>query len=155
LLLTLAIGLLVAAMALCFLEILVVSFGAMTAAALACAGGSCWAAFALGPNTGWSFVVLNAVGMIASFVVSFRLFSNRLALRQSQVEDGGYQPVADLSGLAGKSGMAFTTLRPGGTALIDGRKVDVVAAGGMIEQHARIKVLTVEGTKVVVEREVL
>jgi membrane-bound serine protease (ClpP class) len=155
LLLTVAIGLLVAALVLCFLEILVVSFGAMTAAALACAGGSCMAAFAISADAGWLFVVLNSVGIIASFVVSFRLFSDRLALRKSQVEDGGYQAVADLAGLAGKSGVAFTTLRPGGTALIDGRKIDVVASGGMIEKDVRIKVLSVEGTKVVVEREVL
>ena len=153
--LILASALLVAALALCFFEVLVISFGMMTALALACGAGSCWAAFREGPDTGWLFVCLNIFGMVAAFVVSLRFFSARLALRKTQVEEGGYQPVANLGNLVGKTGVAFTTLRPGGTALIDGQKVDVVAFGGFIEKDARVKVLSVEGVKVVVEREVL
>jgi membrane-bound serine protease (ClpP class) len=152
----LAIGLLIAAVALCFLEILVISFGLMTALALACAVGSCWAAYSSeSPDAVWLFVFLNLAGMTAAFLVSFRFFSARLALSKTQVEEGGYQTTADLGSLVGKTGVAFTTLRPGGTALIDGQKVDVVASGGFIEKDARIKVLSVEGIKVVVEREVL
>jgi membrane-bound serine protease (ClpP class) len=151
----LAIGLLVAAAALSFLEILVVSFGMMTVLALACAAGSCWSAFGVGTGTGWVFVCLNIFGMTGAFLVSLKFFSSRLSLRKTQVEEGGYQTVANLGGLVGKTGVAFTTLRPGGTALIDGQKVDVVAFGGFIDKDARIKVLSVEGIKVVVEREVL
>lgn len=153
----LAIALLAAAMLLCFLEILVVSWGAITALAVACAIGSCWAAFSVegGSGTGWLFVALNLIGMLGSFLVSLKFFSQRLALKNSQVEEGGYQPVADLGNLLGKSGVAFTMLRPGGTALIDGRKIDVVASGGLIEKDSRVRVLAVEGTKVVVERETL
>jgi len=154
-LLILASALLVAALALCFFEVLVISFGMMTALALVCAGGSCWAAFRHSPEAGWLFVFLNMAGMLAAFLVSLRFFSSRLALKKTQVEEGGYQPVVDTSGLAGKSGVAFTPLRPGGTALIDGQKVDVVAAGGFIDKDARVRVLSVEGTKVTVEREVL
>jgi membrane-bound ClpP family serine protease len=154
--LVLAIGLLAAAMTFSFLELFVISFGAMSVMGLLCAGGSVWTAFLVSDNTGWLFVGLNAAGVIGAYVASFKYMPRSpLALKPGRVEEGGYEPVEKLDGLVGKSGVAFTVLRPGGTALIDGRKVDVVASGGMIEPNARIKVLAVEGTKVVVEREVL
>lgn len=151
----LAIGLLVAAMLLCFLEIIVTSFGAMTALAVCCAIGSCWAAFRQDSTSGWVFIALNIVGMVTAFLISLRFFSKRLALPKSQTEEGGYVPVADLSNLVGKIGVAFTPLRPGGTAVIEDRKIDVVASGGFIEPNTRVRVLFVEGVKVVVERETL
>ena len=154
--LTLAIALLVGAILLCFLELFIPSMGIITALGLACAAGSCWAAFTVGAGTGWLFMGLNAVGVVGAFALAFKYMPRSpLALKKSQLEDGGYEPVEKVGDLVGKKGVAFTTLRPGGTALIDGRKVDVVASGGLIEKDARVKVLAVEGTKVVVEREVL
>ncbi len=52
--------------------------------------------------------------------------------------------------MIGKTGIAFTTLRPGGTAEIDGKRVDVVADSEYIDKDVKIKVLRVEGIKVVV-----
>ena len=52
--------------------------------------------------------------------------------------------------LIGKEGIAFTTLRPGGTVEIDGRRIDVVAESEFITKGSKIKVLRVEGIKVVV-----
>jgi len=53
-------------------------------------------------------------------------------------------------GLEGKEGVAHSTLRPAGTALIDGVRVDVVTRGEMIEAKTRIRVIAVEGNRVVV-----
>jgi membrane-bound serine protease (ClpP class) len=47
-------------------------------------------------------------------------------------------------------GIAQTNLRPSGTAMINGQRVDVVTEGPMIEQGAAIKVVAVEGMRVVV-----
>jgi len=58
--------------------------------------------------------------------------------------DGSRQRLQD------KQGVAHTTLRPTGTALIDGTRVDVVTRGEMIEAKARIRVIAVEGNRVVV-----
>lgn len=152
--LTLAIALLGAAAGLCFLELFVPSMGLITALAIGCAGGSCMAAFQIGRDTGWLFVGLNLAGMIAGFAVAIKLLPRSpLALRKTSVEEGGYQPVEAPGELVGRSGVAFTTLRPGGTALIAGRKVDVVAVGGFIERDERVKVVKVEGTKVLVIKE--
>jgi membrane-bound serine protease (ClpP class) len=54
------------------------------------------------------------------------------------------------AGLEGSSGRALTTLRPAGTALIDNRRVDVIAESSIIEAGAAIRVVRVEGPKVVV-----
>lgn len=52
--------------------------------------------------------------------------------------------------LVGLTGTALTNLRPSGTAEIDGRRIDVVTEGGLIESGAEIKVVAVEGLRVVV-----
>jgi len=49
-----------------------------------------------------------------------------------------------------KTGVAHTALRPSGTALIHGKRVDVVTEGPFVERGAPIKVVDVEGMRVVV-----
>lgn len=49
-----------------------------------------------------------------------------------------------------QTGSALTNLRPSGTALINGRRVDVVSEGPMIERGAAVKVVALEGLRVVV-----
>jgi membrane-bound serine protease (ClpP class) len=48
--------------------------------------------------------------------------------------------------------VALTQLRPSGTANINGQRVDVVTEGGLIERGAEIKVVAVEGTRIVVRQ---
>ena len=48
------------------------------------------------------------------------------------------------------TGVALTQLRPSGTASINGQRVDVVTEGGLIERGTAIKVVTVEGARIVV-----
>ena len=52
--------------------------------------------------------------------------------------------------LVGLTGVAFTQLRPSGTALIGGQRVDVVTEGALIEKGSALKVVAVEGMRVVV-----
>ena len=54
--------------------------------------------------------------------------------------------------LKGKQGVSLTTLRPSGTARVDGQRVDVVARGEIIEANTRIEVIAVEGNRVVVKQ---
>lgn len=55
-----------------------------------------------------------------------------------------------LRNLTGKTGKAVSDLRPGGIALIDGKRIDVVSEGGMIDKDGPVRVIKVEGSKVVV-----
>jgi membrane-bound serine protease (ClpP class) len=48
------------------------------------------------------------------------------------------------------TGVTITQLRPSGTAFINGRRVDVVSEGSLIDRGASIKVMAVEGARVVV-----
>ena len=57
---------------------------------------------------------------------------------------------AGLEQLVGKRGEATSPLRPAGFATIDGRRVDVVTEGGMIDKGEIIRVVNVEGNRVVV-----
>ena len=50
-----------------------------------------------------------------------------LRLKSRTVEDAKFEPIQSLAGIDGALGVAYTDLRPGGTALINDQKVDVVA----------------------------
>lgn len=54
--------------------------------------------------------------------------------------------------LLNRTGVAHTRLRPSGVAIIEGQRVDVVTEGGMIEREAAVKVVAVEGSRVVVRQ---
>ena len=62
--------------------------------------------------------------------------------------------VSEQSNLVGETGVAHTDLRPSGIATIGGQRVDVIADGQWIGSGAAIKVLTVEGSRVLV-REII
>ncbi len=53
----------------------------------------------------------------------------------------------------GATGTAITGLRPAGRVLIAGHATDVVSSGGWIERGRKVKVVAVEGNRIVVEPE--
>ncbi|HUS37290.1 MAG TPA: NfeD family protein [Verrucomicrobiae bacterium] len=57
---------------------------------------------------------------------------------------------AENPSLVNQTGETLTTLRPSGTAVINGKRVDVVSEGAFIEAGRMIKVVAVEGLRVVV-----
>lgn len=94
------------------------------------------------------------VGVIALIVV-FKYFGsskawNRIALNTAQTREGGYSAPVVKEYLVGLEGEALTTLRPAGMALIEGERVDVVTEGNYIVKGSAIKVVKIEGTKVIV-----
>ena len=54
--------------------------------------------------------------------------------------------------LVGHEGEAASNLRPGGFAVINGKRIDVVTQGEMVLRGSKVRVLRVEGNRVVVER---
>jgi membrane-bound serine protease (ClpP class) len=57
-----------------------------------------------------------------------------------------------LKSLKGKRGVAHTMLRPAGTAMIEGKRIDVVTEGMMVSKDSAIEVIAVEGNRVVVRQ---
>jgi membrane-bound serine protease (ClpP class) len=80
-----------------------------------------------------------------------RIMKKRFVLSTS-LEQGGGTASADLTGLIGTQGEARSDLRPAGIAVIDNQRIDVVSEGGFIEQGTEIKVVAVDGPRVVVAR---
>lgn len=81
---------------------------------------------------------------------------NRLLLQPpppvADVVQGSGRGVADaaLVGLVGRVGMAETVLRPTGTMALDGQRIDVVTEGDFLEAGTALRVLYVQGNRVVV-----
>lgn len=53
--------------------------------------------------------------------------------------------------LDGMEGTTLTVLRPSGIAVIEGKRVNVVSDGDFISEGAKVKVVAVEGTRVIVK----
>ena len=64
----------------------------------------------------------------------------------------GYTGGKNWSMLVGKRGTALTTLRPAGTILVDGKRLDVSSQGDYIEKSAPVIIVRVEGSKIFVEQ---
>ena len=92
---------------------------------------------------------LVGIFLLAKYLPKSKMF-NKLVLSESEKAEHGFVSYPSERELIGKEGIAYTTLRPGGTAVIDGKKVDVVADSEYIDKDKKVKVLRVEGIKVVV-----
>lgn len=77
--------------------------------------------------------------------------SKTIVLQDSLGKKSGFSGSEDLSSYIGEEGMATSTLRPSGTADIKGIRLNVVTQGEYIEKGTKIRVITVEGSRVVVE----
>lgn len=135
-------------------ELLFPSFGALGLAASLFLIGAIAMAFAESSSMGIAFLVATAILVPGVIVVGFRLlphspFGKLFVSRGFTFTDGAAVDRRDEK-LAGHDGVAESFLRPAGTARIDGRRVDVVTRGEPIEAGTRIRVLEVEGNRVVV-----
>ncbi|MCZ6691898.1 MAG: hypothetical protein O7H41_20110 [Planctomycetota bacterium] len=96
-------------------------------------------------------LVVMGFTLVAGFFL-LRLAIQRFTLRKSLTRADGYSSAREeLKELLGQEGTAATTLRPSGMAIFDGDRVDVVTAGEMVDKDARVKVIEVEGNRVVVK----
>lgn len=83
---------------------------------------------------------------------SGRLSKTPLILSQNAVSTGMTEGTKDYSYLLSKEGVTTTFLRPVGKAEIDGELIEVISDGDIIEVGERIKVIDVEGQKVIVKK---
>lgn len=95
------------------------------------------------------FSVLVFFIMIKIFNKKLVLF-NKMVLSESAKKEDGYVSNINRTDLLGKEGIALTILRPAGTVIINNERVDVVSEGGFIEQNTVVKVIKVEGARIVV-----
>lgn len=90
------------------------------------------------------------VFLLAKFLPKTSAF-NKLVLSESEKTEAGFVSYPSDTSLIGKTGKTLTVLRPAGIAEIEGKKYDVIADNEYIEPGKSIKVIRVEGIKVVVQ----
>lgn len=96
------------------------------------------------------FVAFMMVFILAKFLPKTSAFQ-RFVLSESEKIDSGFSSHTKVTELIGAEGVALTTLRPAGTAEINGNRVDVVTESSYVEKGKKIKVISAEGMRIVVK----
>ena len=157
--LALAVLFLVLAFVFILAEIFFVSFGVLTVCSISSFVASFYMAYhAGGPWLLGVFIVLALVLIPTCVGIGLKVmprtgWGRKLVLPSPKFEEVTSTGVpADLEQLVGKKGITITRCRPSGVAEIDGRRVDVVGEGMMIDNNCPVEVVDVEGNRVVVRR---
>jgi membrane-bound serine protease (ClpP class) len=143
-------------------EIFIPSFGLLGIAGFACVFLGLFMALAgdfdtLTPERVSATFSTLAVAIVGLFVIVGMLFKYAPTAPwfkkvTNQASSGDMTEIVEsLRQFLGKPGTALTQLRPAGTVLIDGRKVDVVTTGEFLDRGADVVVVNVAGNRVMVK----
>jgi len=97
------------------------------------------------------FVLISIVLAIVLRSAKKGKLSKTLVLNLSSNKEKGYSSKSDYSELEGIKGKALTPLRPSGTAVLNGKRFDVVTSGNFIDKDSEIIVVNASEGKLVVE----
>ena len=100
-----------------------------------------------------------AIAAIGVFVFAFvengsknKDLTDGLVLGERQQNKDGYISVKDKSDLLGAIAVCSTDLRPAGTVIVEGEPVDVVTEGDFVKKGDIVKIISTEGSRVLVRR---
>lgn len=145
----------VAGIGLLILEVFIPGFGLFGIAGILSILASFY--YVLGANAAaLNWLAVSIVAAVAIFALLIKYLPsnpawNLFVLKDKQENSEGYSGTPDMTMYAGKTGVALTTLRPAGIAVIDGVRTDVVTFGDYIDSGTQIIVVRVEGNKVFVK----
>lgn len=138
------------------LEVFIMGFGIAGVAGIILIS---WGIVLLSVDVAITFKSL-VVGLLVSIIVfisglklmsRFKLWQ-RLTLGKRQLNKDGYRTSRnEFAEYTGQEGIALTPLRPSGVAEVGGERLDVVSEGGFVSAGAKIKVVRVEGIRIVVQ----
>jgi membrane-bound serine protease (ClpP class) len=155
--LALAVGLLVLGLLLIVAEVLFPSLGLLAVMATASFVASIWFAFKTGWLVGAAFVAVSLVLVPLLLYIGFKYllphsFAGPQIILSQVVSEQGESSGTDrsLRRFLGAEGVTRSYLRPAGVADIAGERVDVVTEGGMVGRGTRVRVIDVQGNRVVV-----
>ena len=77
---------------------------------------------------------------------------NNIILSTSQKNEEGYLSTTTHEEYLGKTGISISELRPSGIVEIDGKRLDALSEGVFIPRESKVKVVRVEGSKIIVRR---
>lgn len=147
----LVVGLMVAGLALLAIEVLVIpGFGVIGVLGGASMISSVWVAYEYVSPT---YSVIAVIAGLGASGLLFWLFPKTAAGKAMVLQSAvtGKAGRADNVLLEGREGVVLTDLRPSGSVEIDDRSIDVVTDGRYVEKGTKVRVVRVEGARVVVE----
>jgi membrane-bound serine protease (ClpP class) len=136
-------------------EIILPSGGILSVVALSVFTYSLYIAFSdISKTVGFAFVAGDLVLIPVLVIVGLKqLARSPVTLRKTlSRKEGVSSQSPDLARFIDMQGTAVTNLRPAGMAVIDGKRVDVVARGEYIEKDASIMVIAVTGNQIIVRK---
>lgn len=101
-------------------------------------------------------VIVALILSIVEWVILVKIFNRKIPfldkviLKDSTNSEAGYRSHDDRSHLVGKTAHTVTDLRPAGIITCDNDRIDAVSDGSFILRNRQVKILEVEGTRVVV-----
>ena len=101
-------------------------------------------------------VIVALILSIVEWVILVKIFNRKIPfldkviLKDSTNSEAGYRSHDDRSHLLGKTAHTVTDLRPAGIITCDNDRIDAVSDGSFILRNRQVKILEVEGTRVVV-----
>ena len=133
-------------------EVLIPSLGLLGGLSAVCLIGSVILAWQESPELGQNFLIAVCVLVPIMIMLGLKLlpkspFTKFLVTEGFSFEDGAVTDERDKD-LKGKRGVVEAPLRPAGTARIEGRRVDVVTRGEMIESGTWVEVISLSGNRV-------
>ncbi len=102
-------------------------------------------------------IILALLGALLSLVLhsaSRGKLRKNMVLNDTLNKEAGFSGTEELENFLNKEGTAITVLRPAGTADFNGVKLDVVTEGEFIQKDTAIRIIKVEGRRIVV-REII
>jgi membrane-bound serine protease (ClpP class) len=145
-------------------EVILPSAGMLAFVAFVCLVGSLVCAYQLSGMAALALLVIEGVCVPLVIVGAFKLLpktslGRQLILSPPEEKTGGKPAATTASSgtvsrydlLLHKEGVVVAALRPSGTAEFDGARISVISDGQLIPEGSRIRVVLVEGARVVVE----
>jgi membrane-bound serine protease (ClpP class) len=104
-----------------------------------------------------SGLTIGIIGGLVGLVLLLRLmtktkFWKKLATPDVQDHERGYDTSLGLEDMVGQEGLADTDLHPSGWVITGDKRIFVVSEGTFIEDGEKVKIITVDGNRVVVRK---
>jgi membrane-bound ClpP family serine protease len=138
-------------------EFIVPSAGVLAITALGIFGFSLYWVFTHSTvGVGMTFVVADLILIPILVIIGARsLAASRATLRDTlDSRDGAVSQPPEWSQAEGRDGVAVTMLRPAGSAMVDGKKYDVVTRGDFLDKGTPITVVAIDSNRIVVKKKV-
>ena len=136
-------------------EVFIPSMGLLSVIALGLTGYSLYLVFsAFSISVFYAVLGADLILLPVVFVAGLKVLAHSpLSLKKTlSASQGVVSQSPDLKNFMDCTGHSITTLRPSGTAMIDGVRMDVVTDGEFIEADAPLRVSKVTGNQVIVCR---